>query len=68
MSANKAGAWVRAEAAKAVDAVVTNGRSLDAALAMAESNTRPEDHPLLRMLCYGSLRHHFRVGRSVSEP
>ena len=67
MSANKTGAWIRAEAAKAVDAVVTSGRSLDAALAAAESNTRPEDYPLLRMLCYGSLRYHFRLRDQLAQ-
>ena len=67
MSAGKSGAWVRAEAAKAVDAVVSGGRSLDAALANAEANTRPEDHPLLRMLCYGSLRHHFRLRDQLEQ-
>lgn len=61
MSAAKSGAKIRADAAKTVDAVVTGGRSLDAALAVAEHRTRPLDRPLLRMLCYGTLRYHWRL-------
>ena len=61
MSANKSGARLRAEAATAVDAVVSAGRSLDAAIANAESNVSDKDRPMLRMLAYGALRHHFRL-------
>ncbi len=61
MAADRSGAWVRAETARAVDRVVADGRSLDDALAAAENNVPEADHPLLRMLAYGSLRHHYRL-------
>ena len=40
---------------------MTGGRSLDTALADAEAQTSVTDRPLLRMLCYGSLRFHYRL-------
>ena len=55
------GGAIRAEAARAVDAVVTRGRSLDDALAEADLRTPVADRPLLRMLCYGVLRSHWRL-------
>jgi len=61
MAANKAGARLRAEAAKTLDAVASSGRSLDAALAVADKIINPSDRPLLHMLCYGSLRYHHRL-------
>lgn len=61
MSGTKPGAKLRAEAAKVVDAVVNDGRSLDVALADAEENIKPADRPLVRMLCYGTLRFYFRL-------
>ena len=61
MSGNKSGAWLRAEAATALESVVTDGRSLDSALALAEEKIGEKDRPMLRMLVYGSLRHHFRL-------
>jgi 16S rRNA (cytosine967-C5)-methyltransferase len=61
MSNARSGAWLRAEAANVVEAVVSDGRSLDAALAVAEENIGPRDRPMLRMLAYGTLRHHFRL-------
>ena len=42
MAAGKTGAWLRAEAAKTVDAVVSDGRSLDAALAKRAKEARDE--------------------------
>ena len=48
------------------------GRSLDTALADAEQATAAADRPLLRMLCYGSLRFHYRLksqlGRLLDRP
>ena len=61
MPGNKSGAWLRAEAATALEAVVTDGRSLDSALAAAEEMVDEKDRPMLRMLVYGALRHHFRL-------
>ena len=55
------GVKTRAVAAEAVDAVVTHGKSLDAAIAEHEDRVAPDDRPLLRMLCYGSLRHHWQL-------
>ena len=67
MSGAKTGAKLRAEAAKAIDAVVSDGRSLDVALATAEENLQPTDWPLVRMLCYGSLRYHFRLRSQLGQ-
>lgn len=58
---NKKGAQVRAAAAAAIDEVISKGRSLDAALATAESRVASDDRALLRMLCFGCLRHHWRL-------
>jgi len=72
VTGDRHGARIRAEAARAVDAVVTAGRSLDIALADAEAALPADDRPLLRMLCYGTLRHHFRLrwqlGRLLDRP
>jgi 16S rRNA (cytosine967-C5)-methyltransferase len=67
MSGIKPGARLRAEAAKAIDAVVSDGRSLDVALAAVEEKIQPADRPLVRMLCYGSLRHHFRLRAQLRQ-
>ena len=61
MSAGNNGARLRGAAAQAVDAVVSGGRSLDAALAEHENRVSTEDRPLLRLLCYGAIRHHWRL-------
>jgi len=61
MDEKKTGARTRARAAEAVDAVVTKGRSLDAALAVAEKSINPSERGLLRVLCYGTLRIHWRI-------
>jgi 16S rRNA (cytosine967-C5)-methyltransferase len=72
MSANRQGARLRAAAAEVVDAVVTSGRSLDAALRAHESRLPGEDRSLLRLLCYGALRRHWRlqfwIGRLLDRP
>jgi 16S rRNA (cytosine967-C5)-methyltransferase len=65
MSDERKGARLRAEAAKVVDAVVSNGRSLDAALATARVAER--DLSLLRLLCFGAIRHHWRLRWQVSQ-
>jgi 16S rRNA (cytosine967-C5)-methyltransferase len=61
MTETKSGARLRAEAAKAVNAVAVQGRSLDAVLGELDEQINPADRPLLKMLCYGTLRHHFRL-------
>ncbi len=61
MSVARKGARLRATAAQIVDAVVVNGRSLDAALSQLEEQVDRDDRSLLRLLCYGALRHHWRL-------
>jgi len=66
------GARTRAVAAEVVDAVVSGGQSLDAAIAEREANVSPSDRSLLRMLCFGTVRNHWRlqhwIGQLVSRP
>jgi len=72
MSASRQGARVRAAAAEVVDAVVTAGKSLDTALPAHETRVAEGDRALLRMLCYGTLRHHWRlqfwIGQLLERP
>jgi 16S rRNA (cytosine967-C5)-methyltransferase len=72
MSDKRQGARLRAAAAQVVDAVVTSGRSLDTALPDHETQVAKEDRALLRLLCYGTLRHHWRlqfwIGRLLDKP
>jgi 16S rRNA (cytosine967-C5)-methyltransferase len=67
MSAPNTGAAVRAEAARVIDAVAAAGRSLDEALANADAALDPADRPLLRMLCYGTLRNHWRLREFIKQ-
>ena len=66
------GARLRALAAESVDAVVTAGRSLDTVLQQAEAKVPDDDRPMLRLLCFGSLRNHWRlraqIRRLVNRP
>ena len=55
------GAKARAVAAEIVDAVITRGSSLDAAIADHEGRVDASERPLMRMLCYGALRQHWRL-------
>ncbi len=72
MSANRQGARVRAAAAEVVDAVVRSGKSLDTALPAHESRVAGDDRALLRLLCYGTLRRHWRlqfwIGQLLERP
>ena len=61
MNETKAGARLRAEAAKALDAVVSGGRSLDAVLGNLDERVSSKDKSLVKMLCYGALRYHWRL-------
>ena len=61
------GAIIRAEAATAVDAVVRGGQSLDAALAAAASRLAAADRPLFKALCYGTVRHHWRLAAKLER-
>ncbi len=61
MANDSVGVDVRAQAARVVDAVVREGRSLDAALAVAEERLPASEHALLRMLCFGTLRFHWQL-------
>jgi len=72
MSASRQGARLRAAAAEVVDAVVTAGKSLDTALPARETQVAEGDRALLRLLCYGTLRHHWRlqfwIGQLLERP
>jgi 16S rRNA (cytosine967-C5)-methyltransferase len=72
MSANRQGARLRAAAAEVVDAVVRSGKSLDTALPAHESQVAGDDRALLRLLCYGTLRRHWRlqfwIGQLLERP
>ncbi len=61
MSASRQGARLRAAAAEVVDAVANGGKSLDTALPAHETRVAEGDRALLRLLCYGTLRHHWRL-------
>ncbi|MDX1507224.1 MAG: 16S rRNA (cytosine(967)-C(5))-methyltransferase RsmB, partial [Woeseiaceae bacterium] len=67
MSASRTAARVRATAAQVVDAVVSGGRSLDASLREREQNVAEADRALLRNLCFGSVRHHWRLAAWTSQ-
>ena len=64
---NQSGARLRATAAEIVDAVVKHGRSLDSALQEKEGRVAADDLSLLRLLCYGSLRRHWRLQAIISS-
>ncbi len=61
------GARTRAAAAETVDAVVSGGRSLDAAIAAHETRLPAAERPLMRMLAFGTLRHHWRLQAWIDE-
>ena len=61
------GARTRAVAAEVIDAVVTGGRSLDAAITAAEARLAVGERPLMRMLAFGTLRNHFRLQEWLDE-
>lgn len=65
VATNPGGPAVRAEAAIAVDAVVRGGRSLDTAMLDAEQRIDAAQRPLLRVLCYGTLRFYWRLAARV---
>ena len=62
-----AGAKTRAVAAEVVDAVVSGGQSLDAAIAAHEGKVSANDRSLLRMLSYGVVRHHFSLQAWIEQ-
>ncbi len=61
------GAKVRAVAAEIVDAVLNGGRSLDATVAEHEVRVASRDRALLRMLCFGALRQHWRLNAYIQQ-
>lgn len=67
MAALKSGARTRAEAARVIDAVVSDGRSLDWALARSDENVAPADRPIVHMLCYGCLRFHWSLRWQLAQ-
>jgi len=62
-----AGAKVRAVAAEIVDGVVNGGQSLDAAISGNEQRVSATQRALLRMLCYGTLRHHWQLQEWIDQ-
>jgi 16S rRNA (cytosine967-C5)-methyltransferase len=62
-----AGARTRAVAAEVIDAVVSGGQSLDAAIEAQEVRLPANDRPMLRMLAYGVLRHHWQLQEWIAE-
>jgi 16S rRNA (cytosine967-C5)-methyltransferase len=72
VSSDRQGARLRAAAAEVVNAVVRSGKSLDTALPAHEARVPTEDRALLRLLCYGALRHHWRlqfwIGQLLDRP
>ena len=58
---------MRGVAAEIIDAVASKGQSLDAAIANNEHRVPPDDRSLLRMLCYGTLRHHWQLQHWISK-
>ncbi len=64
---NTKGATVRAVAAEMLDAVVSGGQSLDTVISKFETRVAESDRSLLRMLCYGSLRHHWRLQSWIDQ-
>jgi 16S rRNA (cytosine967-C5)-methyltransferase len=64
---NATGALVRAVSAEIVDAVVSGGQSLDAAIRNNEERVSANDRSLLRMLSYGTLRHHWALQEWIDQ-
>jgi len=58
---------VRAVAAEIVDGVVNGGQSLDAAISGNEQRVSATQRALLRMLCYGTLRHHWQLQEWIDQ-
>jgi 16S rRNA (cytosine967-C5)-methyltransferase len=61
------GAKVRAVAAEIVDAVVSGGQSLDTLIKKNEQSVPAVDRALLRMICYGTLRHHWQLQEWIEQ-
>ena len=61
------GAKVRAVSAEIVDAVVGGGQSLDTAIRKNEARVSENDRSLLRMLSYGTLRHHWVLQEWIDQ-
>lgn len=64
---SKSGGKLRAVAAEIIDAVAEGGRSLDVLIAEREVDIAARDRSLLRMICYGSLRHHWQLQSWVQQ-
>lgn len=58
---NSAATNLRVAAAEIIDAVVSRGQSLDAALALHEGRVSERDRSSVRMISYGTLRYHWRL-------
>lgn len=67
MNEVKAGARVRAEAALAIEEVISEHRSLDTVLVEADARVSAKDRSLVRMLCYGVLRNHWQLREQLKQ-
>lgn len=65
MKFDQHGVQVRAVAARAIHAVVDEGRSLDRTLPDLEHGLPPAERALLRMLCFGSLRFYWHLSAAA---
>ena len=63
----KSGVSARVAAANALDAVVGDGKSLDWALAQSDEGLALNDRSMMRMLCYGCLRHHWQLRAQLAQ-
>jgi 16S rRNA (cytosine967-C5)-methyltransferase len=61
------GVKARVAAASALDAVVGDGKSLDWALAQNDESLALNDRSMMRMLCYGCLRHHWQLRDQLAQ-
>ena len=66
MARQKTAAIIRAEAALAVEAVL-GGRSMDAALDAVSESVPARDLPIVRVMVYGCIRHHWRLRATVKS-
>ena len=67
MSSVNEGALIRAKSAKAIDAVINEGQSLNTVISNFEKQISPDGRALLRMFCFGVLRFFWRLDSQVSS-
>jgi 16S rRNA (cytosine967-C5)-methyltransferase len=57
----------RAAAATVLDQVIRSGTALDEPLANGLESIKPRDHALFQQLCYGTLRHYYRLSGILEQ-